>query len=43
MMANNSENKENKEIKRLKEELNKSKKIIDSLNARIKELEEKIK
>ena len=39
MMANNSEDKENKEIKQLKEELNKSKKIIDSLNARIKELE----
>ena len=38
-MANNSEDKENKEIKQLKEELNKSKKIIDSLNARIKELE----
>ena len=39
MMANNSIDKENKEIKQLKEELNKSKKIIDSLKARIKELE----
>ena len=39
MMVNNSEDKENKGIKQLKEELNKSKKIIDSLNARIKELE----
>ena len=39
MMANNSQDKEIKEIKQLKEELNKSKKIIDSLNARIKELE----
>ena len=42
MMANNSEDKENKEIKQLKEELNKSKSIIDSLNSRIKELEARL-
>ena len=39
MMADNSQDKENKEIKRLKEELKKSKIIIENLNARIKELE----
>ena len=38
-MANNSEN---KEIKELKEELNKSKKIIEQLNGKIKELENRL-
>jgi seryl-tRNA synthetase len=40
MIVNNTEN---KEIKQLKEELNKSKKIIEQLNGKIKELENRLK
>ena len=42
MVANNSQNKDNNEIKHLREELNKSNKIIEKLNSKIKELEQRL-